>query len=127
RRKGEIRSDFREALRNDPILTAELDYSAILGRFAELGSRLLVVRFEDLAADPVAFYARVRCHLLDTEEEVRPAYLGRANVARDSRVPILSRLLSDAAKAARRVNLHSIVNITKSLGLASVLENAKSP
>lgn len=109
---------------NDEVLRSELDYPAMLARFAEfraVGS-LLVVPYSLLASDSANFYDTVKRHLVGrTGSGFRPT-TERVNVSRSSRWARVRGMLSRAANAARRRRLHGVVNLAKKLGLHRLLE-----
>jgi hypothetical protein len=126
-RKGEIQHmDIATAIRDHEIMRTELDYAAMIDRFAFAGERLKVMRFEDLSADPTSFYRTVKGHLTGTPADTGPFIFERANTARTSRAPFVAKLLSDAAKLARRYQLHHLVNAAKGVGVHTMLERSAS-
>ncbi|MCP4463774.1 MAG: hypothetical protein GY819_13345 [Planctomycetaceae bacterium] len=126
RRKGELReSSLAESVEQNEWLRDELDYAKILHRFRGYLERgqLLVLPFTLLERAPVQFYDKIVCFISagEVRADVVPVE-DKMNVARSSKFPYLSRLLSDCAKYARARNLHGVVNWAKNTGILKFLE-----
>jgi hypothetical protein len=127
RRKGEVgRLSITDAIARHPIFHTELDYRRMVERFSAPGLNLKTLRFEALSEDPVGFYRTARRHLTGLESDHVPTDLEPVNVARRSRVPFVTKLLSDAAKVARHAQWHGVVNAAKAIGLHRMLEQGQS-
>lgn len=128
-RKGELaQDDPLVALASNRWLREELDYRKIFQTFDPLHQKgqLAVFVYEELQEDSEQFYARVKRALGAADSETFAPSTTAVNVGRSSKAPFISRLLSDAAKLARRAGAHGIVNKAKALGLHSRLEITKS-
>ncbi len=127
-RKGEIReTTLEEAVDKNDWLKNELDYESILNRFSLFRERgqVLIMSFSDLEVDPVRFYDRIVAFITGNDLRATEVPIAdRANVARDSRFPMLSRFFSDCAKYARGRRLHWLVNLAKKTGILKLLEKS---
>lgn len=125
-RKGEIEDkDVLLAVKNNKWLKNELDYAKIISRFQDFNAngRMLVLSYESLQGDPSKFYKRITKFILgESSENIEPNIVERVNVARNSRMPYFSMILSNLAKWARKKGLHHLVNVAKSLKLHSLIE-----
>jgi len=126
-RKGEVtESHFADALNAHSWLQAELDYDKIVQRFSYFANKgnLLILSFALLSEHPLDFYGKVTAFLnggipaLSYVPDLAPV-----NQARISANNLISRILSSAAKIARRHKLHVVVNAAKNLGLHTKLES----
>lgn len=124
-RKGELaQSDPLEALQRNHWLQRELDYPAIVARFARFERRgtLTILAYEDMISDPLRFYEVVVQALgieghTDFLPDVEPV-----NVSRSSRLRVVSAAFSQGAIVARRLGLHQMVNSLKSTGVHKLFE-----
>lgn len=124
-RKGEISANtIVEAVETTPWLRDELDYPGIISRLEQLGEgRLLLLSYELLAEDNLYFMRKVVSHLSGGRETLDTVLVNvKQNVARNSTFPMFSRILSSAAKFARRFQLHNLVNAAKNTGILKLIE-----
>jgi len=125
-RKGEIKErDVQLAVKNNKWLKDELDYPKIISRFQDFNAsgKLLVLSYESLQSDPNKFYKRITKFILGEDSEmIDPNIVERINVARNSKIPWVSIMLSNMAKLARRKGFHHLVNVAKSLKLHTLVE-----
>lgn len=124
-RKGEISANsIAEAVETTPWLREELDYPRIVSRLEQLGEgRLLLLSYESLIEDNLSFMRKVVSHLSGGRESLDDVLVNdKQNVARNSTFPLLSRILSSAAKFARRYQLHALVNVAKGTGVLKLIE-----
>lgn len=125
RRKDQLSpAGILEVVMHDSVLGSELDYPAMVARFGEFRRRgnLLLLPYSLLAADPAAFYERVKLHLIGRSESGMRPKTDRINASRSSKSSTVTGLLSRAAIAARRRRLHFVVNFAKSVGIHRLLE-----
>ncbi|MDC0136894.1 hypothetical protein OAI26_09715 [Sulfitobacter sp.] len=122
-RKGELSEAYpAEALAANTWLRAELDYPAITERFARFGDRLSIFKYSQVEEDPVGFYSDVLSALSISDDGSFIPETQPVNVSRDSRLRVVSTLLSKGAITARHFGLHRLVNGLKSLDLHKRLE-----
>lgn len=125
-RKGEIEDkDVQLAVKNNKWLENELDYPKIISRFQDFNTngKLLVLSYESLQSDSNKFYKKITKFILgESAENIEPNIVDRVNIARNSRMPYISKTLSDLAKLARKKGLHHLVNLAKSFKLHSLIE-----
>lgn len=126
-RKGEIKDkNMLDALRNNQWLRDELDYEKILDRFSSFNEKeqLLILPFTLLKENNIEFYNSTVKFITDSNESSDHVFIsGEVNIARSSRIPFFSELLSNSAKFARKYNLHLMVNFAKKTGILRLLDS----
>lgn len=129
-RKGDLAQDnVAEALAQEAWLRSELDYAGIIARFARFHDRgqLAIMQYEAMNRDPIAYYDEVRKALGVQARQPFTPDLQPVNPSRDSRLPIVSVLLSKGAFAARKMGLDGLVNRAKGTGVHRVFEKTNDP
>ncbi len=126
KRKGEIVAlTMSKAFHNNEWLRDELNYEKILNRFASFADKkqLLLLPFEMLEQSPAHFYDQIINFLSGGAHNASFVPLAsKFNVARGSKFPLVSKVLSNSAKIARNWGLHNAVNIAKKTGILKLLE-----
>lgn len=127
RRKGETVSEsIEDAIRYDRAIRRELDYPEIADRFSSRGLNTTLIRFDALELDASNFYLAIKHALTGLRSTIGPSIQTPVNVARDSRLPLVSGVLASAASSARKRGLHRLVNVAKAVGVHQRLERRSS-
>jgi len=127
KRKGEIKQNsITEAIKQNEWLRDEIDYPKIVARLSEFKKeQVLILPFEYLLKDPKCFYNDIvvflsnGCVTTDPQEIIQE----KINVARNSKLPFLSKLLSSSAKLVRKLGLHGVVNAFKKTGILRLIDS----
>lgn len=126
-RKGDTTLPPARAWEELPALREELLFGSMLERILAVfpPAQVLVLFYEQIEADPRAVLTRLSA-FLGIRDAYDEAQLGtRVNVARSARSPLAAKLLSRAARVARRAGLHALVQGAKRLPLLTAVYRPK--